>query len=334
MIYIKLDNRDISLPWDITPFQTTIPPFPPKTLLKSQPKLRLEAKHDALSCIDNLVTQNNLSQIIYVDSSVHQSTGAAGSAAVVTQSDGSHKEIGARINNWASTLQAELFAILLALKCVHVSKVDTLIVTDSLSSINALNSEARHRYGKIVDSGVRVHMLWIPSHIGLQMHDRTDKLAKLYAFKEGVDYNLGLSVSSLRTIIRKELEMNLIDLRLREIDTSQSIYHHSIMQEEPHVYGASNKISRLLDVTTARLRLGYKYLWQVKSPPPDVDQTKCKLCQMDYCHTLHHYVLECDQINEFRNNSLRNVQEMAKYFIHSGILQTILEKYPDFASCK
>nr|XP_053631284.1 uncharacterized protein LOC128687706 [Cherax quadricarinatus] len=270
--------------WDITPFQTTIPPFPPITLLKSQPKLRLEAKHDALSCIDNLVTQNTLSQIIYVDGSVHQSTGAAGSAAVVIQSDVSHKEIGARINNWASTLQTELFAILLALKCIHVSKVDTLIVTDSLSSINALNSlsincgmlvsEARHRYGKIVDSGVRVHMLWISSHIGLQMHDRTEKLAKLYAFKEGVDYNLGLSVSSLRTIIRKELQMNFIDLRLREIDTSQSIYHHSIMQEEPHVYGAFNKISRLLDVTTARLRLGYKYLWQVKSPPPDVDQTK------------------------------------------------------------
>nr|XP_053628010.1 uncharacterized protein LOC128685479 [Cherax quadricarinatus] len=261
-------QRHFPAPWDTTPFQTTISPFLLKILLKLKPKLRLEAKHDALSCIDNLVTQNNLSQIIYVDGSVHQSTGAAGSAAVVIQSDGSHKEIGARINNWASTLQTELFAILLALKCVHVSKVDTLIVTDSLSSINALNSlcincgmlvsEARHRYGKIVDSGVRVHMLWIPSHTGLRMHDRTDKLAKLYAFKEGVDYNLGLSGSSLRTIIRKELQLNFIDVRLRDTDTNQSIYHHSIMQEEPHVYGTSNKVSRLLDVTTARLRLGYK----------------------------------------------------------------------------
>ena len=255
--------------------------------------------------------------------------------------DGSYLERGARIDNWASSLQTELFAILLALKQVSLSKTNTLIVTDSLSSLSALNSfstknnllvsEARHRYNKLNENRIKVHFLWIPSHVGLRMHDRTDELAKTSSFKNDIDYNFGISINTLRGTIRKENRENFLDLRNTQYHTSLSIQHHSVMQEEPHIYGSSKYNGRLLDVVTARLRLGYKYLWQVK-PSPDIDETKCKLCEQTYSHTLKHYVLECDKIQEFRDPNIDTVIEMSKYFISNNLLAQILAKHPNFAS--
>ncbi|XP_069169366.1 uncharacterized protein [Procambarus clarkii] len=164
-LYQEKQQRHFPAPWEVTPFPVLIPPFPPKKQIRDQPKLRLEAKLNALSHIDALSTEHSLSQIIYTDGSLHRTTGAAGSAVVMTMGDGLYLyfEWGVRINNWASTLQTELFALILALKCVQVSKLDTLIVSDSLSSLNALNSlrhncnmlvsEARHKYNKIIKDG-------------------------------------------------------------------------------------------------------------------------------------------------------------------------------------
>lgn len=45
-----------------------------------------------------------------------------------------------------------------------------------------LASEARHRCDRIVYDGVRLYFLWISSHAGLKMHERTDEFAKAYDF--------------------------------------------------------------------------------------------------------------------------------------------------------
>lgn len=63
---------------------------------------------------------------------------------------------------------------------------------------------------------VRSHLLWNPSPIGLHIQDRNGTLAKAYAYKEGGDHNFRLSTSGLGTMIRRELQLNFIDLRQRE----------------------------------------------------------------------------------------------------------------------
>lgn len=71
----------------------------------------------------------------------------------------------------------------------------------------------------------------------------------------------------------------------------------SIVQE-PHVNDSSLTISRFLDVTTTRLQLGYRYLQKFASPA-DVDLTKRQRYQVNYCHTLSHYLLECCKTREY-----------------------------------
>lgn len=134
---------------------------------------------------------------------------------------------------------------------------------------------------------------WFFHMIGLGMHDRTDKLAKIYASKFGVDYNVGLPGCNLKAIIHRQLERNSLDLRWMKIDTSQSIYHHNIMQEVPHMYGFTNRIRRR-PVIVVRLEF---------APLVDNEQTRWKPCHQTFSHTLQHYVLLYCKITEFRDNS-------------------------------
>ena len=328
-------------PWRTVPFDITIPTYPPKKLIIQSIYLQHTAKLRALEHIHTLQTDDNITQTIYTDGSLNTACGRAGSAIVVTQPDGNIIEKGVRINNWASTLQTELVAILTAIKFIETTVTDSLIITDSLSSLLALGtldsgchdlvSEARHKYACLVDRGVRVKLLWIPSHIGLIKHDRVDALAKLASNKDTVEYNLGLSKRTLKTVIRKELIDEFDASRQVQTGTSRSIVYHDEMYQVKHVYGASNKITRLQDVVTARLRLGYKYLWQYV-PQADVNKTKCKVCGHTYGHTLEHYVLDCVKIEPFRDRSKHTVCEMAQHFISNGKIADILRLYPLFCT--
>lgn len=77
-----------------------------------------------------------------------------------------------------------------------------------------------------------------------------------------VENNVGLSTRSLKTAIRTELTDLFEARRQVQISTSRNIYHHSEICKVKHVYGESNKISRLHDGVTARLRLDYRYYWR------------------------------------------------------------------------
>ena len=77
-----------------------------------------------------------------------------------------------------------------------------------------------------------------------------------------------------------------------------------------------------------RLRLGYKYYWEVyrgAEPEP------CTLCARPGGHSLQHYVQYCPVIDEFRPQGQWNLIELICYFIDNDILFKILKKHPMFA---
>lgn len=61
------------------------------------------------------------------------------------------------------------------------------------------------------------------------------------------------------------------------------------MYQVKHIYGESNKVSRLQDVATARLRLGYKYICHY-SLYGDVNGIPCKVCRPRQGHTVEHFI--------------------------------------------
>lgn len=82
--------------------------------------------------------------------------------------------------SWASTLATDLFALLITLKFVNDPREESLIVSDSQSSLRTSNSpehdcniivsEARHKYNRFTHDGVRERILWLPSYVGLRAH--------------------------------------------------------------------------------------------------------------------------------------------------------------------
>ena len=76
-----------------------------------------------------------------------------------------------------------------------------------------------------------------------------------------------------------------------------------------------------------RLRLGYKYYWEVSGG----DGVPCGLCTSPRGHSLHHYVLECPVLEHFRPEGQFDLPSMVTWFINNNVVSSILKEYPNFA---
>ena len=76
-----------------------------------------------------------------------------------------------------------------------------------------------------------------------------------------------------------------------------------------------DKFSAACDLV-ARLRLGYRYYWEVGGAPP----VPCALCARPGGHMLQHYVLHSSVISDYRSQSHWDLPELVGWFLN--------QKYP------
>ena len=76
-----------------------------------------------------------------------------------------------------------------------------------------------------------------------------------------------------------------------------------------------------------RLRLGYKYFWEVSASPG----VCCVLCAAPRGHTLRHYIMECPLIAKFRPQGQHDLYSLIDHLLDSATLREILREYPQFA---
>ncbi|MCP5016249.1 MAG: hypothetical protein GY938_13400, partial [Ketobacter sp.] len=122
------------------------------------------------------------------------------------------------------------------------------------------------------------------------------------------------------------------DLLLRtdaERGASISIPHYDWYRTVEPLYERRPILSRRCQVAIARIRMGYRSLWEVANRPLP-DHTVCKLCQTPNSRTLIHYIVDCPSIAYFRPPA-QSYRSLCDYFINQpNILEDILTAFPDF----
>ena len=115
---------------------------------------------------------------------------------------------------------------------------------------------------------------------------------------------------------------------------SLSITHYLAMKNVKVNYGEHYLNTRQCDIVKTRIKLGYRYLWQVNKPAGllrNVARTKCKICQAPYSHDLRHYIAFCPPLEDFRPEGL-SYYDLCAHFMKGEIIDAVLNLYPEFAS--
>ena len=279
-------------------------------------------KAELLSIINDLPKRDN----IYTDAS---KTNLGTAAAVVT----STKTIKFRLSNLTSIFTAELYAILQALMYIQeTSNASSLILSDSLSAINALKSphfrnpliqKVYRTLHSIQTAGRKVFFIWIPSHIGIDGNELADDAA--YTAIEDPDSILvpNSIADDFKSFIKKQImedwqkNWNNSSSKLRECKGSVKQW-------------VCNLTSRRDQVVLHRLRIGHtklthSYLISKDNPPT------CESCQMPL--SVKHILLDCTKYSSQRlkfniSGNLQKVlnsdlDKVIKYLIDTKLLKEI-----------
>ncbi|MEL6989863.1 MAG: ribonuclease H family protein, partial [Bacteroidota bacterium] len=245
--------------------------------------------------------------ILYSDGSL-QEDGRAG-AGVALYTNGiyqSSKSLCIRTSNYCSTTQTELLGIAAALTVAKNEMGNVTIVSDSLSALQSIEFKTNDLCNRIIkliyiiqSRDRHVSFIWAPSHCNIIGNDKADELAKQGSNKESIDYEFPLSIQRLKTKIGK-IQSDYYEECLNSLyfeSESVKTYFDITNGTKPN-YEINNLFTRKFQTSFSRLRLGYRYLWEVSGDlNPNVRQ--CRLCGLQDSHTLYHYIKECSMLSGY-----------------------------------
>ena len=336
---VPINKKNIVTP--IPPWEDIIVPLNFTNIPKKGDLTNAEMKCITLENINQHIEQLNSNEFCaYTDGSLLTDLGRAGCACVVYHGSQKVHSMSHRLHNWASTTQAELAGIYNATEYLK-ENAGGIIFCDSKSALQALNSpknacpqlvaDIKRNVIHATSTGKRIQFVWIPSHVGITNHDVADKLANQACRNENIDIDYGIPLTTIRHIQINMMSEALHLQRNSQRPASCSIKHYDNYCNTKHTYGKYKHRTRQCDIVIARIRLGYRYLWQVAKEDPLPKHSNCRLCESPLKHTLEHYITECEVVKDFRPPGMR-YSELCEYYIESGIIEDILELYPKFAS--
>ena len=109
----------------------------------------------------------------------------------------------------------------------------------------------------------KIRFAWIPSHVEIMGNEMADRIAHDAAIK-GTGGPESITISQFKTKFENEY---LESVKLRsdtQRNESNSIKHYDLFREVKHRYGKNKLHTRPCDRIAARIRLGYKKIWQIK----------------------------------------------------------------------
>ncbi|KAG0719375.1 Gag-Pol polyprotein [Chionoecetes opilio] len=282
--------------------------------------------------------------ILYTDGSLHED-GRTGAGVVYYkgESRGEHRALSIRMSDGCSSTQTELLGIAAALAAVKREARDIIIASDSttalqsITSRNLLHTVLVNRIIKLVYKitcqDKTVNFIWSPSHCGKAGNERADELANSTTTKDGVEFPLPLSLGRLKTEMCAKMETynkRHIDSMLGQ-SVSLTTYMDLTKGCQPH-YIQNGLITSRQQVCYSRLRLGYKYMWEVAGSD-NINMKKCNLCKTEEKHTLRHYVMECQEMIFFRSSCANaSYAGLLHYYLQPCNLIQVKNSHPSFAN--
>lgn len=197
--------------------------------------------------------------------------------------------------NICSISTAELYAIYKAVKYTHEHiSHDTLIISDSLSSIQSLNDAYSNNYiVQLIQTSILTHhtpkirFLWVPSHMGIDGNEEVDKYAR-ESFTLPITHidipsqNMNTYIKDLNIKTWKTEWTNTDNNKLRCIknDTNTLKYTNTLNRREKTV------LNRLL---IGHCNITHKFIFDKELPP------HCHTC--DKRLTVEHILVNCNELS-------------------------------------
>ena len=336
-INILAENVDRGLP----PWRTPVPAISYTPASKTDlPQLQQQR---ALETIARLSSSLAVAHHLYTDGSL-QRDGSAG-CAVFSPSLETPREgwTGRRLPNSSSSTYCELHGLLDALTLLTRTRNNGLILCDSQPALRALTSHKpahQHLVTRILRqlaaaqaSSLVVHFLWIPSHIGLQANDTVDRLARAACDLDSPTADAPTSLLYCKKMVRQAARSPTRHRSDAERATSASIQHYDHFFLRPHKYRRSGLMVRRHNVVCARLRLGWRPVWQVAEAVDAPHFSSCRLCDAPHGNTLHHYCLQCPRVTHLLPQRLTLIETCQYLLTSSDTLDVILMRHPHFGGC-
>ena len=113
---------------------------------------------------------------------------------------------------------------------------------------------------------------------------------------------------------------------------SVSILHYDHFRLTPPRYRRHGLMVRRHNIVSARLRLGYRPLWQV-SEAGDVPHYTCKLCDRPNANSLHHYCLEWPSVRDLLPQG-QEIIAVCRFLLKDSNLDTVLVHHPHFGGAE
>uniref|UniRef100_A0A0N7Z9R3 RNase H type-1 domain-containing protein n=1 Tax=Scylla olivacea TaxID=85551 RepID=A0A0N7Z9R3_SCYOL len=248
----------------------------------------------------------------------------------------------ARTTDFSSSTQTELAAIVMALEHAYTYHCrNVLIATDSMTAIAAINKQDGENITQtraiwktaraIHNAGRSVTLAWIPSHVGISGNEEADALAKRAASDATVATVIPRTLNQLRGAVKAHAERQRQQEQHDQGSESVRWFRQIAAGCPPP---ARHFPSRLCEVVTCRIRLGYPYPWQLGFATSE-EETRCRLCGAPEGHSLEHYLRDCARPSHLRKQCPTpspTLSELAKHFI--AILPQTLREYPKFCAIK
>ncbi|MPC65062.1 hypothetical protein E2C01_059186 [Portunus trituberculatus] len=247
-------------------------------------------------------------QRLYTDGSV-QADGTAGCAVfspdLVPPAEG---WVWRRLPAQSSSTFCELHGVLDVVRLLCERCLNGVVICDSQAALHALSSPnpvSCHLVNKILsglamshDRSLAITFLWIPSHVSLSYSDTMDRLAKAACGLPACDVGPAPSLRCLRTRIRTASLLSTADRTTTQRAASVTIQHYDAFRHHRFKYRRRGLWVRKHNVVSARLRLGYRPLWQVAGLRDEPQYTSCPLCHSPNSNYLRHYCLECPAVRD------------------------------------
>ena len=251
---------------------------------------------------------------VYTDGSALNGVTSAGCGAFLKFPNGPEIEISKAIGKSSDNYDAEIQGLISAIEEVSLlfgtqerEPMDTVIFTDSMSALKALDSSEFTHLGieslalsinsLLTSYDIQLTLQWIPGHCDLPGNEKADKLAKEGAKQE--QPNNPASYNNIRRILRNNSKEEWLK-RWRDGETGRAVFKEL---KEPNRNDSINSLTRKNQSAIFQLRTGHSKLNFNLNRFDPCYTPLCRNCPHPY-ETTEHVLFECQGLKTEREDLL------------------------------